>query len=146
MDVDVTAEAIINPTEDEEKVERALRNIFPSGSIQKTTGREGTPLLVVHGNGLNTLSTLRNLIRQERIRGAARRILLSNLRGQRIRIHLHKQAAYVGRVSFCEPEGESPHGPISIEIQSQNPEMVIDFLASTPPAEFSGALSDRRKR
>lgn len=47
MSVEVTAESTVNPTEDEKKVERALRNIFPSGSIQKTKKQNDTVLLTV---------------------------------------------------------------------------------------------------
>ncbi len=132
MDVKVTAESVVNPTEDEAKVERALRSIFPSGPVEKTAMQGDVSVLRISGAGLDSLSTLRNLVRRERIRSAARSVLLTRSRGQRIRIYLNKQAAYVGRVSFCEPQGESPHGPISIEIEASDPQSVIDFLASTP--------------
>jgi predicted RNA binding protein with dsRBD fold (UPF0201 family) len=132
MNVEVTAESLVNPTEDEEKVEKALRNVFPSAPIEKITRSDDTVLLRVHGAGLEFLATLRNLIRQERIRSAARSIIFSNVRGNEIRVYLNKQTAFVGRVSFCEPVGESPHGPISIEIQAADVQAVIDFLAPKP--------------
>jgi predicted RNA binding protein with dsRBD fold (UPF0201 family) len=146
MDVKVTAGSVVNPTEDEAKVERALRNIFPSQPIQKITAQGGMPVLRISGIGLDSLSTLRSLIRQERIRSAARSILFNRSWEQRIRIYLNKQAAYMGRVSFCEPEGESPHGPISIEIETPNPQSVIDFLASNPAQGASRESMERRKR
>jgi len=132
MSVKVTAEVIVNPTEDESKVTRALLNIFPEAKLEKHSRPESVGVLRLHGEGIEFLSTLRSLIRQERIRTAARRIILGKTRGQRIMIYLHKQAAFVGRVSFCEPTGESPHGPISIEINAFNPESVIDYLAARP--------------
>jgi len=132
MSVRVTAEAMVNPTEDESKVSRALLNIFPAAKLEKTSRPEEVGVLRLHGEGLEFLSTLRSLIRQERIRVAARKVILSKIRDQRILIYLHKQAAFVGRVSFCEPLGESPHGPISIQIDAFNPEGVIDYLAARP--------------
>ncbi len=145
MEFKVTAESIVNPTEDEAKVERALRNIFPSEPIEKTTQRN-VSILRIHGVDLDSLSTLRNLIRQERIRSAARSILLGGSRGPGIRFYLNKQVAYVGHVSFCGPEGESPNGPISIEIEATDPQLVIDFLASNPAQGFSREFMGRRKR
>lgn len=132
MSVKITGQSVVNPTEDEAKVERALHNIFPSALIERAVAPGDTVALRVHGNGLTFLATLRNLIKQERIRGAARSILLSGARGERIRLYLNKQAAFVGRVSFCEPVGESPLGPISVEIESSDPQLVVDFLASKP--------------
>jgi predicted RNA binding protein with dsRBD fold (UPF0201 family) len=99
MDANVTAESVVNPTEDEAKVERALHNLFPSEPIHKTSVH-GNDVLKIQGDGLTFLSTLRNLIRQERIRTAARSVLFSRTEGKRIRIYLNKQAAFVGRVSF----------------------------------------------
>jgi predicted RNA binding protein with dsRBD fold (UPF0201 family) len=132
MSVSVAAESLVNPTEDESKVERALRNIFPSGQIAKTRLSDDVTRLEVKGDDLDFLRTLRNLIRQERIRSAARSILLSGTRGNLVQFYLNKQAAYVNRVSFCEPVGESPLGPISIRIEAAEPYAVIDFLASKP--------------
>jgi len=145
MDASVTVESVIKPTEDEAKVEHALHNLFPSEPIHKTNMRGNEAVLKIQGDGLTFLSTLRNLIKQERIRTAARSILFSRTEGQRIRIYLNKQAAFVGRVSFCEPTGESPNGPISIEIESSDPQSVIDFLANPGPG-FRQEYVGRRRR
>jgi hypothetical protein len=127
MSVRVTVESAVKPTEDETKVERALHNVFPSARIERAAVSDSLRLMI-HGNGLEFLSTLRNLIKQERIRNAARRILSGSTRGQRIHVYLNKQAAFVNRISFCEAEGESPLGPISIMIEAANPEGVVDYL------------------
>lgn len=146
MNVKVTAESNVTPTEDDAKVERALHKIFPSATIEKITRTDDTVVFTVHGSGVEFLSTLRSLIKQEQIRTAARSILFSSTRGERIRVYLNKQAAFVGRVSFCEPVGESPLGPISIEIESSDTQSVIDFLASTPGHGFNRRLTERRRR
>ena len=146
MRVKVTVESIVNPTEDESKVERALHNIFPSATIEKTNSPDDRMKLKVQGNGLEFLATLRNSIKQERIRAAARSILLSRTSGDRTRFYLNKQVAVVGRVSFCEPVGESPLGPISIEIESDDPQVVIDYLAAKPGEGAFPRLVERRRR
>jgi predicted RNA binding protein with dsRBD fold (UPF0201 family) len=132
MSTNVTAESLVNPTEDPSKVERALHNLFPYAPVKRTNLADDVIKLEVGGNSLEFLSTLRNLIKQERITNAARRILLNGMRGNQIRFYLNKQATFVGRVSFCEPVGESPLGPISIRIEAMDPLRVVDFLASIP--------------
>jgi predicted RNA binding protein with dsRBD fold (UPF0201 family) len=126
----------VNPTEDETKVEQALRNVFPTGKIQRNARSEDNVTLRIQGEGYEFLSTLRNLIKQERIRTAARSVLFGSTRGKRLRFYLNKQAAFVSRISFCGPTGESPLGPISVDIEADNPDAIIDFLASRPGQPF----------
>ena len=143
MNVTITAKSIVNPTEDEAKVQRALRNLFPSASLVRTSSPEDHVTLRFRGEGIDSLSTIRNLIRQGRIRSAARSILLSRARSGRIQFWLNKQVAFVGRISFCESEGESPHGPVTVEIEAPDVQMVIDYLASehrqTPGGRFTAS-------
>jgi len=143
MTVNVTAEVAVDPTEDEKKVERVLTKIFPTGRVERRTNETVTVGLVFRGNGLEFLAGLRNLIRQERIRTTARAIFLRNATDQILRIYLNKQAAFMGRVSFCAPVGESPHGPLSIRIESGEMQTVIDYLAAVP---FSDSGLDARRR
>jgi len=135
MSVRVTVESLVNPTEDEAKVQRALHNLFPSAPIERISRSDDTVTLEAHGIGLGFLATLRSLIKQERIRTAARTVLLRRAGGRGLQLYLNKQAAFVGRVSFCEPSGESPHGPISIRIEAADLQAVVDFLASKPSQE-----------
>ena len=131
MSVTILVETIVNPSEDQKKVERALQKVFPSAKVETATP-SGTVRLRIHGEGLEFLSALSNLIKQERIRSAARAVLLSGTREHRIYAHLNKQAAFAGHISFCRPEGESPLGPISIAIDTENPNEVIEYLTGTP--------------
>ena len=139
----MTAEASVEPTEDEKKVERALLKLFPSGRAEKRVEESITVGLIMRGSGLEFLSSLRNLIRQERIRNTARAIFLRGLRDNDLRIYLNKQAAFMGRVSFCAPVGESPHGPISILLESEDMPSVIDYLAEIP---LQSSKTDLRRR
>ena len=133
MSVKVTVEAAVEPTEDQAKVERALLRLFPNARVEKTERSDGFSSLRVHGNGFEFLSNLRNLIKQERIRSVARAILLRKMREPPLQIFLNKQAAFMGHVSFCAPIGESAHGPITIQIDSEDDQAVVNYLATPPP-------------
>ena len=145
MNVKVTAEAAVEPTEDEKKVERAILKLFPSGRSERRVEEDVAIGLVVHGSGLEFLSSLRNLIRQERIRTTARAIFMRSSQDPVLHIHLNKQAAFMGRISFCAPIGESPHGPISITIESDEMQSVIDYLAANPPGSTNSEVRRRRR-
>lgn len=131
MSINITAEATVNPTEDESKVQRALLNIFPNSKVARISKGDDVNVLRIQGVGLNFLTNFRNIIRQERIRDAARRILLSRIDGDDLTFFLNKQAAFVGRISFCAPERESPLGPITIKIATPSPESVVEYLSAT---------------
>jgi len=132
MTLRIAVEAVVNLTEDEAKVARALRNVFPDMSVQRLRMDEGKMKLRMNGSGLQTLATLRSMIKQDRIRTAARAVILRGADGTRIQFYLNKQAAFAGRASFCAPFGESPQGPITVEIFSDNPASVVDYLAAMP--------------
>ena len=127
--VEVAAETVVNPTEDPGKVEKALRAILKEGSIERLSLGKESVLLRVKACGLDSLIPLQGLLRQDRIRDAARSILFSSIAGKTIRFHLNKQVAYVNHVSFSQPSGESPLGPISVEISCDDPESLIDWIA-----------------
>jgi len=131
MTVRITVETPVNPTEDEDKVIRSLHNIFPETSVQRIRLDNGMKVRLT-GNGLSFLATLRSLIKQDRIRSAARAVILRRTEEGRIEFYLNKQAAFAGRASFCGPIGESPQGPIRVEIISDNTLSVVDYLAAIP--------------
>jgi hypothetical protein len=122
-------ETVLNPTEDSEKVLRAIRNLFPhcTPAIVRIDERharlEGS---IAH---LEDLDNLKTLLRQQVIRDAARKLLFKSISGSTIVAHLNKQAAFAGKASFCERYDESPLGPITLTIRTENPEQLIDWLA-----------------
>lgn len=110
----------VRPTEDVNKVRRALLNVFPDLRIDASEDAlRGTT---------ESLDRLRELIRKLRIRDTARRVLLRGREGDRTRFDLSKQAAFSGRVSFA---ADSPLGDIAVEIESDRLEDVIDFVAES---------------
>jgi len=122
-------ETPLNPTEDPEKVLRAIRNLLPNctPTIVRTDERhakfEGS---IAH---MEDLDNLKSLLRQEAIRDAARKLLFKSVSGSSIVVHLNKQAAFAGKASFCERYDESPLGPITLTITAESPEQLIDWLA-----------------
>jgi len=127
-EVSVQMEVDINPTENEDKVKRAVENMFSNLELEFKPQRQGA-LLIGRGKGMDALTKLYNLLRREKIRDAARSVLYEGLSGKSIVFYLNKQVAYVGHVSFSNPVGESPLGPIKVEIHCDNPRGLIDWLA-----------------
>lgn len=127
-EVTVYIEAEVNPTESEEKVKRAVENIF--GDVQtKIQPMHKGALLIAEAKGLEALTKLYNLLRRERIRDAARGALFDGLSGKTISFCLNKQVAYAGHVSFSKEVAESPLGPIKVRIECEDPKRLIDWLA-----------------
>ncbi|MGQ9759303.1 MAG: RNA-binding domain-containing protein [Candidatus Methanomethylicaceae archaeon] len=128
MEGRVIVQTELNPTEDESKVLRAVLNVTGVQSYKKYV-ESGRGFIVQEGD-LSLLSRLRSLLRRERILDAARRVMLGGVEGSTITFYINKQAAYAGHVSFCMPEGESPLGPITFHIKTENPKALIDWLAT----------------
>ena len=131
-DVTVRVEIEVNPTEAEEKVKAALANVFGTLPIIIKSSNVGS-LLVAEARGREALDTFRNLLRRDRIRNAARRILFAGLSGKNISFFLNKQVAFAGHVSFSQETGESPLGPIKVVIECENPRELIDWLTQGTP-------------
>ncbi|MDH5462555.1 MAG: hypothetical protein OEX09_10090, partial [Candidatus Bathyarchaeota archaeon] len=115
-EVDIHVEVEVNPTEDLEKVKKAVENIFGNMEFEATPEKRGN-LLVAQAMGVNGLTKLRDLLRRERIRDAARGVFFEGLSKKSVVFYLNKQVAYVGHISFSEPVGESPLGPIKVQIR-----------------------------
>lgn len=131
IEVKVTARTPLFPTESIEKVKTALLNMVnvedENVHIEEIDDHSE---IIVRGEGQNTLKKLHTIFREKRILDAARKTLRRGIRGNRIYFHLNKQAAFVGNASFVgEFTTESPLGPIEMDISTNNPEKLIDWLA-----------------
>jgi len=125
---EVEIQVEVNPTEDEAKVKRAVENIFSGLQFEQKPLKRGS-LLTARTNSRDGLTKLYNLLRRERIRTATRSVLFKGLNGHSIVFYLNKQAAFAGHVSFSQPTGESPLGPVRVEIKNDDPVQLIDWLA-----------------
>lgn len=101
-------------------MEGAIRNLFPDVTFSEGESVVGTA---------RDLERLAELLRQQRIRAAAREVLQGAVRGARLAFGLNKQAAYAGRVSFAS---YSPLGEISVVIETDDAAGVVDRLAPRP--------------
>jgi len=127
--VKIRVEVEVRPTEDLEKVRRALLNVFEPGKIEVIERDKGYKLLVGESNSYRSLLKIHELIRRERIMDAARSMLRKGVIGNMLIFKVNKQAAYQGRLSFVETNSESPMGAITFIIETDNPYEVIDWLA-----------------
>ncbi len=128
VEVTVFVETQINPTENEENVKAAVNNFLDNATITIKPSIKGSSLTAI-AKGQDSLFKLRNLLRNDRIRDASRRLLFKSIRGNMISFYLNKQVAFVGHISFSEESAESPLGPIRVNIETDNPEQLIDWLA-----------------
>jgi predicted RNA binding protein with dsRBD fold (UPF0201 family) len=128
-EIAVRVETEVNFTEDEEKVERAVANIFENVSVEAKPAFKGS-VLVAEAEGREALVEFRRLLSLDRIRDAARKVLLGGLRGNAIRFCLNKQVAFASHVSFCEEEGESPLGPLKVTVECEDPRLLIEWLTA----------------
>lgn len=126
----VRVEAEVRPTEDPEKVVRAVRNLVDV-ELKVVELPELYKLVVGESSSVDSLRRLHAALRQERILDAARSYMLKNRRGNSLELKLHKQAAYAGHISLVTYDDESPLGPIRVIIASDKINDIIDWLA--PP-------------
>lgn len=136
----IIAEAEIRPTEDEEKVKKAVLNLFTPSSI-RVEDRGRYKVLVAEANGPEALQKLHLRLRELRILDAARSMMMRWSSKDRVVFYLHKQAAFMDYVTFCLTENESPLGPIKVEITEVDAKAMIDWLA--PPTSKGKPLFER---
>ena len=128
VEVEVFVETEVNSTEEEAKVRLAINNVVGNVEFALKPAAKGD-VLSAHSKGQNSLVKLRNLIRNDRIRDAARRLLFKSIHGNKISFFLNKQVAFAGHVSFSEETAESPLGPIRFTIETDNPPQIVEWLA-----------------
>jgi len=127
----VHVEVEVNPTEDLEKIKRAVENIF--GAVKfKVESRKWGRLLIAKTRGTAGLTKLYNLLSRERILAAARKVFFSGMDEKSVTFYLNKQVAYAGHISFSQQTAESPLGPINVQIRCDNPRKLIVWLTPKP--------------
>ncbi len=135
MKVEVIVE--VRPTEDPEKVKKALLNVFEPEEIETRTEGEST-LLIAKATSYRSLLKLKEAIWRQGIQDAARSVLSRSVAGEgRLVFNLNKQAAYVGVVSFATEPNESPLGPIVFNVETSDVRRFLDWIA---PRTYKGRV------
>ena len=122
---EVEVEAHVYPTEDIEKVKKAMLNLVSPLEFDAFDKGEYI-LLLGKTKDKKALQRLYELFRGQQILDTARAMLEEGYFGEEIIIKVHKQVAYVGKVNFNE---ESPLAPITIIIQTKEPQRLMKWLA-----------------
>ena len=125
------------PTEEKSRVLKALQNIFPKIDFREE-GEGKFKEIVGECTCTRCLENLRRLLRIQRILDSARSYIYKGREGDIVRFFLNKQAAFVGKVSFCSFEfGESPLGAITVIVELRNVEFE-KFVNWLSPATING--------
>jgi predicted RNA binding protein with dsRBD fold (UPF0201 family) len=115
----VTVKTPCLPTEDPEKVRKAILNLFPDSMIEEKDGR----ILAKTGS----LGRFKELIRSHRIIDATRRILLRGRQGTGTSFMVNKQVAFIGKISYVEER--LPLGSIEVSIEDDDLGGLIEEIA-----------------
>lgn len=123
MKYEMEAKAIVNPTENLNKVIEALSNIFDYDDLLITDDQ-----VTVTGSS-SSLIRFKEFLEKRQIRDTARKILTNVLNHELdgIEFKISKQAAFAGRVNLVEDD-LSPLGEIDVIIYTENPEELICWL------------------
>lgn len=116
----------LHPTEDQEKVSTALLTILTGEVKTHPIGNE--TYLYIESTDPKDLDKFYELVRKQKILDTIRKTLRNNIFGNSTVFFINKQVAFIGKINLCEEEGESPLGPIRIELESDAIDQLIDWL------------------
>ena len=114
--IEISVQTLIHETEAQDKVEYAIRNIFPDAALECSNN-------LIRGTS-HTLETFASLLRVQRIRSAANVELMKRVSSNSFEFTLNKQAALVGKVNFSQ----DPLGPIFVRVVAPSPDKVIEAI------------------
>ncbi|UCE92037.1 MAG: hypothetical protein JSV90_02535 [Methanobacteriota archaeon] len=118
---EVHLSARCHPTEDRERVAGALKAFFPDAIV------EGDDVLYAQSRSVEAFA---EQLAKQRIRAAARKMLLRNVVGDEVHFRLSKQVATTGKISLSEEDHAL--GDIEVTIRSADIEAVVDRIAPRP--------------
>ena len=118
----IYAKADVNPTEDLDKVIKAVSNIFEYDEIMVEDH------YVCASGDFETIKKFGIELKERKIRSAARKIMLKGSTHHKINFKLSKQAALIGTLNLVEDD-LSPLGEIYVEIKTDHVQKLIDYIA-----------------
>jgi predicted RNA binding protein with dsRBD fold (UPF0201 family) len=125
FEVYVSAETIINPSEEPSRVIKCLINTVNGGSPE--INEEGN-IAMVKTEGLHALHHIRVGVKSRFSAGVLRRLFEYNRSNNKTWFLLNKQAAYSGVIAIVESSVESSLGPIMVTITSRDLDRVLEWL------------------
>ena len=123
--------ADIKPTEDLEKVKLAFKNLCPPITIDTDKDSKNRIILKGFATGSESITTLAKKFREQRILEAVRQRFMKSLQNDTLVFWVQRQAAFMNRFHLSDENDVSGMGPIRVEIQANNLQDVIDYVA--PP-------------
>jgi predicted RNA binding protein with dsRBD fold (UPF0201 family) len=120
--IDVRIEVPVRDTEATDRVDDAVRNVFPDAEPVHEDGR-----LVAEAHTLDAFS---DVLHEQEILDTARRVFLRNSTDEGFAFSLKKQAAFEGVVNFAVGEPDEL-GEIDVDVRVREPdvESFIDYVA-----------------
>ena len=119
----IEVSASVNPSEDPEKVKKAISNILSISNIQT-----GDFYIMAETNDFQLMEKIYESVHSSRSQKVLQRQLEKHMYNNSTWFFLNKQAAFVGKVVLCENEDESPLGPVKVVLSSSNINKIIDSL------------------
>ena len=134
------ARARAYPTENQGRVEQAIRSVLGDGKC-KIVQHEGYVELETTFSEAKSVERLRQRIQELRIIDAARTRLQSNWDGTGTRLRIDKQAAFLGRVRIIDDSEETPSlGYIEVSMQFNSRTEFNRFITWITPRTENGHI------
>jgi len=130
--LEIVLRAEVAASEDPKKVLLAAQNVLGS-CIYRV--EEGPDRIALRTNEKGCLQRVHDQLRDRHVRDAARRLLLKSLEGKRLTLLLNRQAAFAGIVAVVSSGEESPLGPLVLEVVTEDPQALVDWLTFYRPEE-----------
>jgi predicted RNA binding protein with dsRBD fold (UPF0201 family) len=113
----------VNSSEDPDKVEKTIANIFPYSIIKYKNFT-----MFAQSKELRSFEKIYETIHKNQSQKTYSRNLENNLENDTTWFFLNKQAAFVEKVAICDEPEESPLGPIKVTLTSSNIDGIIDWI------------------
>ena len=123
----VELRATVSPSEDPQKVLAAMRQVL--GECDYSVEEAATSIRL-RSSSSRCLQRLHDQLRDRHVRDAARRLMHASLEADVLPLKLNRQAAAAGVLALCSNAVESPLGPLNLEIETEAPQKLIDWLTA----------------
>jgi predicted RNA binding protein with dsRBD fold (UPF0201 family) len=135
-----TIRCIVHPTEEIQRIEKAIENILGSITLSTSKFDEFTEIYSSI-TSKDSFARLRQLVHDKRILSAVRVRLLKNLDEFSTFMHFDKQAAYTGKLRLIDNIHENPPlGSIEIRIEFESESQFEEFLDWFSPRTKDGRV------